>query len=81
MDQETIIISRDTLKLLTYVGYFDRYRHHLAGSPSGRVAWAKTEAELREFGLRRFIDYDSFRVNLRRERVGKRIKKVSFIEI
>lgn len=73
--EEFVTIPRSAFLLLQYVGYFDRYRVHLAGSIGGRQAWIKTEAELEEaFGLRRFVDYDSFRKGLGRERKA-RLKK------
>lgn len=76
---ETVTIPRATLRLISNEGYFDRYREHRAAGHSCRVAWAKTENELRQgLPLTRFNTYLSFCQGLRYEKKARLTKKVVF---
>lgn len=76
---ETVTIPRAALRLVTNEGYFARYREHRAAGHSCRVAWAKTENELREgLPLSRFNSYASFVEGLRYEKKKSRTHRVMF---
>jgi hypothetical protein len=76
---ETVTIPRASLRLVTNEGYFTRYREHRAAGHSCRVAWAKTENELRQgLPLSRFNSYPSFVEGLRYEKKKTRTQRVMF---
>ena len=74
---ETVTIPLAALHLVTNDGYLARYREHRAAGHTCRVAWAKTENELREhLPFARFNSYHSFCQGLRYEKKSRLTKKI-----